>query len=107
MLVTDKIVKLQPIGNFNLWTKYFSSQTTIVRMVLCICANEINTTVVIQTSDCNTVFPNRPTFMNCQYRCHCKNDAPCDQGTGDCDIGCEHGWMGPGCQYRKYIFYYL
>ncbi|XP_053398611.1 uncharacterized protein LOC123556423 isoform X2 [Mercenaria mercenaria] len=52
-------------------------------------------------ADCNNVFPVTPTFMDCRYRCHCKNDEQCDQQTGSCSSGCEFGWMGPGCQYRN------
>lgn len=58
---------------------------------------------VITETDCSNVYPNVTTFMNCKYRCHCKNDEMCSNQTGYCSNGCELGWMGPGCQYRKYF----
>ncbi|XP_048255982.1 uncharacterized protein LOC124153060 isoform X4 [Haliotis rufescens] len=34
------------------------------------------------------------------YACHCKNNNECNRDTGDCGrSSCEHGWMGPSCQY--------
>ncbi|XP_053398608.1 uncharacterized protein LOC128556854 [Mercenaria mercenaria] len=57
------------------------------------------------TADCNNVYPGTPTFMDNRYRCHCKNDAQCDQQTGSCSRGCDFGWMGPGCQYRNIAKY--
>ncbi|XP_060578346.1 uncharacterized protein LOC132735420 isoform X2 [Ruditapes philippinarum] len=58
-----------------------------------------------EAADCNTVHPGSPTFMNCQYRCHCVNDDQCSEQTGYCSNGCAPGWMGPGCQYRNIAIY--
>lgn len=59
--------------------------------------------IMICSSDCSTVFPGIPTFgENCTNRCHCINDEQCNITTGECENGCEFGWMGPKCQYRKY-----
>ncbi|XP_064626628.1 receptor-type tyrosine-protein phosphatase F-like isoform X2 [Lineus longissimus] len=36
--------------------------------------------------------------INCEYSCHCKNDAVCDKKTGSCPSGCDLGWSGEACQ---------
>ncbi|KAK3597482.1 hypothetical protein CHS0354_041903 [Potamilus streckersoni] len=35
----------------------------------------------------------------CEYLCHCINNSQCDDSTGECIMGCNPGWIGPGCQY--------
>ncbi|XP_053400688.1 uncharacterized protein LOC128557383 [Mercenaria mercenaria] len=36
----------------------------------------------------------------CGFMCHCRNNAQCDDTTGECASGCASFWYGPGCQYR-------
>lgn len=55
--------------------------------------------------DCSTVYPDITTFgVDCRYRCHCVNDVQCNDVTGECPSGCQTGWMGPACQYRKILY---
>ncbi|VDD94411.1 unnamed protein product [Enterobius vermicularis] len=36
--------------------------------------------------------------FDCENKCHCKNDIPCDFGTGFCSNGqCAKGWSGTNC----------
>uniref|UniRef100_A0A0N5ASL2 Nidogen n=1 Tax=Syphacia muris TaxID=451379 RepID=A0A0N5ASL2_9BILA len=36
--------------------------------------------------------------FDCENKCHCKNDIPCDFGTGFCSNGqCSEGWSGTNC----------
>ncbi|GFN85839.1 fucolectin-related protein [Plakobranchus ocellatus] len=36
---------------------------------------------------------------NCEFQCHCANNAECDRTTGACSNGCDPQWFGPACQY--------
>ncbi|KAJ8305868.1 hypothetical protein KUTeg_016413, partial [Tegillarca granosa] len=40
------------------------------------------------------------------YKCHCLNDAPCDETNGSCgdQSNCSPGWIGPGCQYSNLAY---
>ncbi|KAL3879056.1 hypothetical protein ACJMK2_031370 [Sinanodonta woodiana] len=35
----------------------------------------------------------------CKYMCHCVSNSQCNDSTGECMVGCDPGWTGPGCQY--------
>ena len=71
----------------------------------------------------NNYFSNRKLTMNlnlafvgcdagtwgfdCENKCHCKNDIPCDFGTGFCSNGqCAKGWSGTNC-FQGWLFLYF
>ncbi|CAE1273833.1 unnamed protein product [Acanthosepion pharaonis] len=41
----------------------------------------------------------------CKFRCHCKEDEPCEKLVGHCDSGCKDGYWGPGCQLENKCYY--